>query len=74
MTTTSTPTTPTTPNRFAEWVRFVAANWRSYGLPIALVVILIIGTIASRFFLVDTTEGGINVRWGTFSTSSSRHR
>ena len=31
---------------------------------IALVVILVIGTIASRFFLVDMTQGGINVRWG----------
>src|SRR6186713_290592 len=46
---TSTPTTPATSNRFANWLRFVAANWRSYGLPIALVVM---------------TQGGINVRWG----------
>jgi len=64
LTMTSTSATPSTSSRVAEWLRLAAANWRSYGLPIALIVILIIGTIASRFFLVDTTQGGVNVRWG----------
>ena len=58
--------TTTTPDqsRSGGWLTWLAANWRSYGLPIALLVIVIIGTLTSRFFLVDMTEGGINIRWG----------
>jgi len=52
------------PSRVGGWIRLAAANWRSYGLPIALLVIIIIGTLTSRFFLVDMTQGGVNVRWG----------
>lgn len=39
-------------------------DWRSYGLPIALLLILVIGTLTSRFFLIDTTRGELDIRWG----------
>ncbi len=51
-------------DRLRGALRALATNWRSYGLPIALLVILVVGTIASRFFLLDTTEGEFNIRWG----------
>ncbi len=58
-----TTTTADSSSRIGEWARFVAANWRSYGLPIALLVIIIIGTLTSPFFLISF-EDGIEIRWG----------
>ncbi len=37
-------------------------SWRSYGLPIAFLVILVVGALTSRYFLVDLTNG--EIRWG----------
>ena len=37
-------------------------DWRTYGLPIALLVIIIAGTLASPFFLIDFGTG--EIRWG----------
>jgi ribose transport system permease protein len=37
-------------------------SWRAYGLPIALLVILFVGTMTSPFFLIDFGTG--EIRWG----------
>jgi ribose transport system permease protein len=37
-------------------------SWREYGLPLALLVILLVGTFASPFFLIDFRTG--EIRWG----------
>jgi ribose transport system permease protein len=37
-------------------------DWRTYGLPLALLIIVIAGTIASPFFLIDLGTG--EIRWG----------
>jgi ribose transport system permease protein len=40
-------------------------DWRTYGLPIALLVIVVVGTLTSPFFLLDLSKGGIDIiRWG----------
>jgi ribose transport system permease protein len=40
-------------------------QWRTYGLPIALLVIVVAGTLASPYFLVDTSKQGLDViHWG----------
>ena len=45
--------------------RLKAVEWRTYGLPIALLVIIVAGTLASPYFLVDTSKQGLDVvRWG----------
>ena len=37
-------------------------SWRAYGLPIALLAILVVGTMTSPFFLIDFGTG--EIRWG----------
>jgi ribose transport system permease protein len=45
--------------------RLRAVDWRTYGLPIALLVIVAAGTLASPYFLIDTSRQGLDiVRWG----------
>jgi ribose/xylose/arabinose/galactoside ABC-type transport system permease subunit len=45
--------------------RLRAVDWRTYGLPIALLVIVLVGTVSSPYFLVDTSRSGLDViRWG----------
>jgi len=45
--------------------RLRAVDWRTYGLPIALLVIVVAGTLASPYFLIDTSKQGLDiVRWG----------
>ena len=42
-------------------------GWRAYGLPIVLLLIVLIGSITSRYFLIDFSEG-ITIRWGNVLT------
>jgi ribose transport system permease protein len=57
---TSSSDTPTT-----LVARLRGIDWRTNGLPIALIVIILAGTLASPYFLVDTSRSGLEiVRWG----------
>ena len=42
-------------------------GWRAFGLPIVLMLIVVIGAITSRYFLVDFSDG-ITIRWGNVLT------
>jgi ribose transport system permease protein len=54
-----------TSDRPALVVRLRAIDWRTYGLPLALLVIVAAGTLASPYFLVDTSRQGLDIiRWG----------
>jgi ribose/xylose/arabinose/galactoside ABC-type transport system permease subunit len=45
--------------------RLREVEWRTYGLPIALVLIIIAGTLSSPFFLLDWSKSGLDIiRWG----------
>lgn len=56
-------TPPSGTSAYTSRLRMV--QWRTYGLPIALLVIVVAGTLASPYFLVDTSKQGLDViHWG----------